>query len=39
MSDLVHDKECMKCKKLFSCKGKPKDTKICVCFEERKKKE
>lgn len=35
---LVHDKECASCKKLFDCKGKPKEVKACVGFEERKEK-
>ena len=33
---LIKDRECVKCEKLFDCKGKPKGIK-CVCFKERKK--
>lgn len=28
-------KECIRCERLFNCKGKEKD-KPCLCFEERK---
>ena len=34
MSDLVKTRECIRCRKFFECKGKPKD-KPCVNFEER----
>lgn len=36
MAELIHDKECLHCKKFFECKGKPRGT-ICVNYEERKK--
>lgn len=36
MAELIHDKECLHCKKFFDCKGKLKN-KPCVNFEERKK--
>ena len=32
---LIHDKECIHCKKFFDCKGKPRNTS-CVNLEERK---
>ena len=32
---LIHGKECIKCKRLFNCPGRKKDTN-CVFFEERK---
>ena len=32
---LVKDRECIKCERLFDCKGKPENTK-CVSFMERK---
>lgn len=33
---LVKDKGCVYCKKLRTCKGKPRDVKLCVNFIERK---
>lgn len=33
---LTFDRECATCKRMFDCKGKPKNT-ICVNYEERKK--
>ncbi len=33
---LIQGKECVKCKRLFNCLGREKDTN-CVFFEERKK--
>lgn len=35
MSELTKDKECIKCEKVFDCKGKPKGI-ACVNFEKRK---
>lgn len=32
----MKDRECIKCKKFFECKGKDKNTP-CLHFEERKK--
>lgn len=34
----MKDKECIMCKHLFTCKGKPTEAP-CVNFEERKKKD
>lgn len=31
----VKDRECLKCKKFFDCKGKPRGTR-CINFEERR---
>lgn len=39
MSEYKKDRECLHCTKLFKCKGKPKDNKSCVSYEERKKDE
>lgn len=33
---IIHDKECIHCKRLFECKGKAKGTN-CVMYEERGK--
>lgn len=35
MDKLVKDKECIRCSKMFDCKGKPKGT-LCVNLEERR---
>lgn len=32
---LIHDRECMKCKRYWNCKGKEKGTN-CVYYEGRK---
>lgn len=32
--ELVKDRECIHCMKMFSCKGKPRGIK-CVCMEKR----
>jgi hypothetical protein len=32
----VRGRECIRCKKMFECKGKPKSSTLCVNFEERK---
>jgi hypothetical protein len=37
MADLVKDRDCIRCRKFFECKGKPKGNGACVNFEERKK--
>jgi hypothetical protein len=37
MEKLLKDKECLHCEKFFDCQGKPKGTKECLQFEERKK--
>ena len=34
---LIKDKECIHCNKFFDCMGKPKGTRDCVNYEERKK--
>lgn len=36
--ELKKDKECLQCEKFFDCKGKPKEVKECLQFEERKKR-
>ena len=36
MDNLVHDRECLHCKKFFECKGKPRGA-VCVNFEEMDK--
>lgn len=36
MEELKKDKECLHCEKFFDCRGKPKDIKECLQFEERK---
>lgn len=40
MSDevkLVKNRDCIHCEKIFDCKGKPREVKLCVNFVERKK--
>ena len=37
MEKLIKDKECLHCEKFFDCKGKPKEIKECLQFEERKR--
>lgn len=34
--ELHKSMECVKCKNLFDCKGKPRDIDKCLNFEERK---
>lgn len=34
--ELVYDRECASCKKMFECKGKRKNIS-CVNYEERKR--
>ena len=36
MLDLVKDKECVYCQKMFECKGKPENALHCINLEERK---
>lgn len=35
---LIKNQECASCKKMFECKGKPRETKACVNYEKRKVK-
>lgn len=35
----IKDRECINCKRFFTCTGKPKDVKQCVSFEQREKDE
>lgn len=37
MQEYIKDRECIKCKRFFNCKGKDKK-EPCLHFEERKKK-
>lgn len=32
----MKDKQCMKCERLFECKGKPEGSKECLQYKERK---
>lgn len=34
--ELIKNQECVSCKKMFECKGKPRGTRACVWYEERK---
>lgn len=33
--ELIKNQECVGCKKMFDCKGKPRNVTACVNFEER----
>ena len=37
VEELKKDKECLHCEKFFDCKGKPREIKECLNFEERKR--
>lgn len=39
MAELVKDRECLHCRRFFDCKGKPKGTRNCINYEERKKED
>ena len=32
---LIKDKECIHCKRLFNCDGKPRENALCLHFKER----
>lgn len=34
---LVKNLECIECKKMITCKGKPREVKRCLNFEQRRK--
>lgn len=36
--EIIKNMECIKCKNLFECVGKPREVERCVRFEERKEK-
>lgn len=36
---LRKDKNCIHCRRFFNCHGKPAEVKLCLFFEERKKKD
>lgn len=33
---LIKNQECVSCKKMFECKGKPRSVERCINYEERK---
>lgn len=36
--ELIKNMECVSCRKMFDCKGKPRDIDRCVNYEQRKDK-
>lgn len=34
--ELIKNQECVSCKKMFECKGKPRGIDRCLNYEERK---
>lgn len=34
----IHDNECLSCKRLFTCEGKPIDVKRCINYKGRREK-
>lgn len=34
-NELIKNQECVTCKKMYSCKGKPRNTTQCVNYEDR----
>ncbi len=37
MSDLIKDKDCIECERLFRCPGKPQEVEFCLHFLGRGK--
>lgn len=35
--ELVRDVKCISCEKMIDCAGHPKNVRLCIQFEERKK--
>lgn len=33
---MIHDRECIHCKKFFDCEGKTDEATRCICFEDRR---